>query len=247
MRPSSPVDSSQAGRQPFAKHHPPEVIDFVRSVNRSGKAYHRIDFGGGLVMEGRWDMSEHLHRYELPMELAGMTVLDVGTSSGYFAVEFARRGATVTAIDLWDESFQKMVFRAARVDVSYVQMDLFDLDESFGTFDLVFCGSVLMHTWDQFTALQRLRAVCGQKAIVATAIMSPGRLARQVLRRAPIARFVGEKGLGPGPPYWTTWALSPTALTAMAETAGFESVSYRGSFRLGLEHGVLHAYSAESS
>ena len=230
-----------------AENHPPEVVDFVRSVNRSGEAYHRIDFGGGLLMEGEWDMQRHLHRYELPTELAGMTVLDVGTSSGYFAVEFARRGAKVTAIDLWDGSFQEMVFRGAQVDVKYVQMDLFDLDESFGTFDLVFCGSVLMHTWDQFTALQRLRAVCGGKAIIATAIMSPGWLARRLLRNVPFARFVGEKGLGPGPAYWTTWALSPTALMTMAETAGFESASYRGSFWLGLEHGVLHGYTAESS
>src|SRR3954468_6438676 len=148
--------------------HAPEVVEFVRSVNQAGGAYHRIDFGGGLLMEGEHDMTRYLPHYGIAEDLSGMTVLDVGTAAGFFAVEFARRGADVTAIDLWDGSFQRMVFRAADVDVRYVQVDLFDLDETFGSFDVVFCGSVLIHTWDQFTAIRRLRAVCGGQAIIAT-------------------------------------------------------------------------------
>src|SRR5690242_4519523 len=119
--------------------HPPDVVEFVRTVNESVGAYHRIDFGEGLVLEGEHDMRRHLRSYGIPDDLTGKTALDVGTAAGFFAVELARRGAEVTAIDLWDGSFQQMVFRAANVDVRYVQADLFDLDEGFGTFDLVFC------------------------------------------------------------------------------------------------------------
>ena len=43
-----------------------------------------------------------------------MTVLDVGTAAGFFSVELARRGAEVTAIDLWDGSFQRMVVPCGR-------------------------------------------------------------------------------------------------------------------------------------
>lgn len=224
--------------------HPPDVAEFVRSVNDSGGAYHRIDFGDGLVMEGEHDMNRYLPYYGIPPDLSGMTVLDVGTAAGYFAVEFARRGADVTAIDLWDGSFQRMVFRAAGVDVRYVQMDVFDLDESFGTFDLVFCGSVLLHVWDQFTAIRRLRSVCGDQAIIATSI-TPARFGRR-----PLSAFVGGGGeQADGREYWTTWEPNPPALVEMARKAGFGHVTYRGWFWLAgtprVRHGVLHAW-AES-
>src|SRR6266508_2830594 len=218
--------------------HPPDVVEFVRSVNGSGGAYHRIDFGDGLVMEGERDLERHLPSYGLPSDLTGMTVLDVGTASGYFAVEFARRGAEVTAIDLWDGSFQEMVFRAARVDVRYVQIDLFDLDETLGAFDLVFCGSVLMHVWDQFTALRRLRSVCADRAIVSTTITPPHRL----LGNAPLVRFRGEREVDrTGGEYWFTWEPNPSALVAMVKKAGFEQVRYLGSFRAATTLGVVHA------
>lgn len=224
--------------------HPLEVVDFVRSVNQSGGAYHRIDFGDGLVLEGEHDMTRYLPHYGIDEDLSGMTALDVGTAAGFFAVELARRGAEVTAIDLWDGSFQRMVFRAAGVDVRYVQVDLFDLDESFGTFDLVFCGSVLIHTWDQFTAIRRLRAVCGRQAIIATTVI-PARF-----HRKPLAAFTGGRGEGvDGREYWTTWEPNAPALVEMAKKAGFEDVHYRGWFWLAgdppVRHGVLHAWPVE--
>ena len=221
--------------------HPPEVVEFVRSLNETGGAYHRIDFGQGLVLEGEHDIARHLPYYGIPTDLSGNTALDVGTATGYFAVELARRGADVTAIDLWDGSLQQMVFRAAGVNVRYVQMDLLDLDESFGAFDLVFCGSVLLHVWDQFTAIRRLRSVCRGQAIIATSI-TPARFTRQ-----PFSAFVGGGGVqADGSEYWTTWEPNPPALVEMAKKAGFEDVHYRGWFWLAgdppVRHGVLHAW-----
>ncbi len=221
--------------------HPPEVVEFVRSLNETGGAYHRIDFGEGLVLEGEHDIERHLPNYGIPDDLSGKTALDVGTATGYFAVELARRGADVTAIDLWDGSLQQMVFRTAGVNVRYVQKDLFDLDESFGVFDLVVCGSLLLHVWDQFTAIRRLRSVCRGQAIIATSI-TPARFTRK-----PLSAFVGGGGVqADGSEYWTTWEPNAPALVEMAKKAGFEDVHYRGWFWLAgdppVRHGVLHAW-----
>jgi SAM-dependent methyltransferase len=222
----------------------PEVVEFVRSVNAAGGAYHRIDFGEGLVLEGEHDMQKYLPYYGIPADLSGKTALDVGTAAGFFAVELARRGAEVTAIDLWDGSFQRMVFRAAGVDVRYVQVDLFDLDPGFGAFDLVFCGSVLIHVWDQFTAVRRLRSVCADQTILATSI-TPARFSRK-----PLSAFVGGGGVqADGSEYWTTWEPNAPALVEMAKKAGFADVHYRGWFWLAgdprVRHGVLHAWTQE--
>jgi tRNA (mo5U34)-methyltransferase len=69
--------------------------------------YHCIDFGDGVVTDGDYAMSEYINHFQFPFEMAGKSVLDVGRASGFFAFEFERRGANVTATEIesvldWD-------------------------------------------------------------------------------------------------------------------------------------------------
>jgi len=68
------------------------VRQLVDEYNRDGISYHKIDLGNGLTIRGEYDMARYVHHYEIPADLTGKTVLDIGTSSGYFAFECARRG-----------------------------------------------------------------------------------------------------------------------------------------------------------
>lgn len=68
--------------------------------------YHVIELGHDIVTPGAFDMRKYLHHYPIPDDMTGMRVLDVGASNGYFALEFAKRGATeVVALDLpgWED------------------------------------------------------------------------------------------------------------------------------------------------
>ena len=68
--------------------------------------YHVIELGHGIVTPGAFDMRKYLHHYPIPEDMSGMRVLDVGASNGYFALEFAKRGAAeVIALDLpgWED------------------------------------------------------------------------------------------------------------------------------------------------
>jgi tRNA (mo5U34)-methyltransferase len=225
--------------------HSQSLIDLVAEVNRSGGTYHRLDFGDGLVMDGEYAMDQYWRFYGFPERLAGLSVLDVGTASGYFAVECARRGAHVTAIDIGDGTFQRTVFEGARTTARYEQKDLFDLDATFGTFDIVLCGSLLLHVWDQVGAMRRLRAVCRGLTIVATGVMPPERGCDGF----PAAELNGVKAVGGNGEYWTTWMPNGLALERMMLAAGFARVVYKGSFRLrsapgrsnfDTPHGVVH-------
>lgn len=79
-----------------------ELRQMVDAINQKGGTYHQIDLGGGLVVKGEYDMTMYVDSYGIPADLSGRTALDIGTASGFFAFECARRGASVTAIDIWD-------------------------------------------------------------------------------------------------------------------------------------------------
>ena len=69
--------------------------------------YHTVDLGKGLITPGDFDYRAALSHFKFPQNMQGMTVLDVGSATGFFAFEFEKRGATVTSVELpsitnWD-------------------------------------------------------------------------------------------------------------------------------------------------
>lgn len=62
--------------------------------------YHTIDLGDGLVTPGLYDYRPTLNSFAFPGNMQGMTVLDVGSATGFFAFEFERRGARVISTEL---------------------------------------------------------------------------------------------------------------------------------------------------
>ena len=62
--------------------------------------YHTVDLGNGLITPGLHDYRESLPDFQFPDDMRGMTVLDVGSATGFFAFEFERRGASVISTEL---------------------------------------------------------------------------------------------------------------------------------------------------
>lgn len=62
--------------------------------------YHTIDLGNGLVTPGLYDYRDTISDFHFPEDMRGMTVLDVGSATGFFAFEFERRGARVVSTEL---------------------------------------------------------------------------------------------------------------------------------------------------
>jgi hypothetical protein len=202
-----------------------EIALIVKELNAGGGLYHRFDLGDGVVLRGHYDMTRYIHHYGLPDSLAGKTALDIGTASGFWAHQLARRGASTTAIDVWDSRVFEQVRKCVGVDVRYVQKDVYDLDPSFGTFDFVFCGSLLLHLSDQFRVIQNIRSVCTGEAIIATAIMSD-----PAVEDKPYAEFAGIPA--PDGDYWTYWMPNVKTIENMLLAAGFSQVEEISRFGL---------------
>jgi len=81
-------------------------------------------------------------------ELAGRRVLDLGCEEGHFAVEFARHGADVVAVDVRDEHLRRTGFlaEATGAPLDTVRADVRELDPAeLGEFDLVLCLGLHYH------------------------------------------------------------------------------------------------------
>ena len=216
--------------------------------------YHAIDLGDGIVTPGQYDLAPMLPHYGLPDSLAGKSVLDVGPAHGYFAFEFERRGASVATAELpnWSEHDTGPALReefasfgdrpeayhrgalgfAIQVRRSAVQRrfcNVYDLTpERVGTYDLVFCASVLLHLTDPLRALFAMRSVCRDQAIICTGIdITPG------LENEPRALFVGQAD---GQAFWL-----PTiaCLERMIVAAGFTRFERVSTFRLQSRDGLF--------
>jgi len=219
--------------------------------------YHTQELAPGLVTPGMFDLRPYVNRYGIPEDLSGKRVLDVGTFEGFWAFELERRGGDVTAIDVdriqdldWpprlrpkEDGRRGEGFELARAalgsGVERIGLSVYDAtpEQLGGTFDLVFCGSVLIHLRDPMLALERMAGLCRGRFI----------LADEYSRRLRILPVAGAEFRGETP--WSTWwRPSIRAWLSMVRTAGFEDVRRLGRYNMrfrdqrgAVPHVVIHA------
>jgi SAM-dependent methyltransferase len=76
------------------------AAEFQAACARQDWWYHSYYFDNGFAVVGDYDIGKNIHEYGFPDDMSGMTVLDVGTGGGWFALYCEQRGAQVTALDV---------------------------------------------------------------------------------------------------------------------------------------------------
>jgi 2-polyprenyl-3-methyl-5-hydroxy-6-metoxy-1,4-benzoquinol methylase len=76
-----------------------DETEFVTRCAQHDYWYHTFWFDNGFVQHGDYDIGLDIMHYGFPKDMNGMSVLDVGTGSGWFATYFEQLGANVTTVD----------------------------------------------------------------------------------------------------------------------------------------------------
>jgi len=123
----------------------------------------------------------------LPAEMTGLTLLDAGCGTGALAIEAARRGATVTAVDI-APSLLEVARERLPADVAgrirFLAGDM--LDPGLGRFDHVVAMDSLIHyrTPDIAAALARLAGRTARSIVFTVAPSTPALQAMHLVGRA---------------------------------------------------------------
>lgn len=197
--------------------------------------YHTMELGPGVTTPGWFDLRPVLDRMPWP-DVSGKRCLDVGTYDGHLAFELERRGASeVVATDLsdhaeWDWPVRlrargaeelariageqkgrgfEIAVEALGSKVTRERISVYDLTaERMGAFDVVVCGSLMLHLRDPMRALAAIRGVVGERFLSAETV-DPG-------DGPPVARLDGVSDLC----QW--WIPNRAGHQRMIEAAGFD-------------------------
>jgi tRNA (mo5U34)-methyltransferase len=165
----------------------PDASSIREAVRRVHLWYHTLDLPGGVTTPGWFDLRGVVDRMPWP-DVRGKRCLDVGTYDGFLAFELERRGAAeVVATDIGDHALwdwprrlqargpatlpgiagpdKSLGFRTAHAalgsTVRRIEISVYDLSpERLGEFDVVVCGSLMLHLRDPLSALESIRSVC---------------------------------------------------------------------------------------
>lgn len=138
--------------------------------------WHPIELPYSIVTPGRPHHYAKLAQVLklLPEDLAGLKVLDLGAWDGLYSFTCARRGAKVTAVDMWqrgrertDQGFD-LVSEVYGYPVEKCQGDVVDAPWGNREFDVVLCLGLLYHLRHPLLALDVIRKACGWKIIIET-------------------------------------------------------------------------------
>ena len=132
--------------------------------------YHSIELPDGSVIPGllpveklRWRLSQ----FEIPEDLRGKRVLDIGAWDGWFTFEMERRGASVVAIDANPGTRFLKAKALTGSKAEYRILDVIDLSpDTLGTFDIVLFFGVLYHLKHPLLALEKVCAMSTDLVLV---------------------------------------------------------------------------------
>jgi tRNA (mo5U34)-methyltransferase len=183
--------------------------------------YHSIELPDGSILPGLQPIDHlkwRLSLFNLPEDLRGKRVLDVGAWDGWFSFECERRGADVVAVDCipLDTFLESKELLGSKVE--YLTLDVNELSSKrLGKFDIVLFFGVLYHLRHPLLGLEKAVELSTDLALVESFVIPSEQ--RQI---PAVMEFYERTDLGGQVDNWC--GPSPEAVVSMCRSAGFAQV-----------------------
>ena len=177
--------------------------------------YHTFEIFPGVWTPGVYDASGTLNALDIPQDLSGKKVLEVGPADGFFTRELHKRGADVHAVDYCarDRHGFEIMEQCYGHRMNFEQINIYDLSpDRLGRFDIVLCLGVLYHLPDLFRGLWLMRQFCTESFHLESAVS-------EMVTDEPVAVYLPADSTNGD---WTNfWKPTPRCIEAMMVDLGF--------------------------
>lgn len=200
--------------------------DTLRALSQC-RFYHTMDLPELGTVTGDWDLRGRFDEYIGGVNLAGRSVLDVGTASGFLTFEAEKRGAKVTSFDA-DSPDRWQTVPPANVDTAYfhgmrngyalahrligsraqtLYGNIYDLAALAEPHDVLIVAQILVHLRDPLLALEQAARTTRDTLVIVEGVLETG-------SDAPLALYLG------GAMRW--WSLSIALYHQWLNAFGFK-------------------------
>jgi tRNA (mo5U34)-methyltransferase len=136
--------------------------------------YQRLALAEGVTTPGGRDLDVLLKPFDIPSDLGGLSVLDIGTTNGGVAFSAEQQGAErVVAVDIHDPALYGFSQIAAAIgsQVEYVRASIYELPAVLQEkFDVVFFLGVLYHLRHPLLAIDAIHELCRGRVFIETGV-----------------------------------------------------------------------------
>ena len=168
--------------------------DLARRLLEGKPWHHDFEVIPGLRTHGSYNPSAMWNELQLPEDMSGISLADVGASNGYFSFEARKRGARVVAFDFRhkdNSGFGLLQYINGMSDIEHYQENVLDLTpKKYGQFDIVLALGLLYHIADPYRALTNCAALTRDRLLVESYCIDP--LLPEEIAAQPIMRFISD-------------------------------------------------------
>jgi tRNA (mo5U34)-methyltransferase len=190
--------------------------------------HHSFEIIPGVLTNGSYDPTNIWKELQLPGDLTGLKLADVGASNGYFSFEARKLGAKVVAFDYRhkdNSGFGLAQYINGMDDIEHHQLNVLKLDaEIFGTFDIVLALGLFYHVSDPYLALANCAALSKKKLFIESFCIDES--FNRWTKLQPVMRFITDPERFPEKGHLNNdrsnfWGFTSICLQQMVEDVGF--------------------------
>jgi len=206
--------------------------------------HHDFEIIPGVRTNGAYKPADLWLELQLPVDMKGISLADVGASNGYFSFEARKRGARVVAFDFRhkdNSGFGLAQYINGLSDIEHHNINVLDIVPSkYGQFNIVLALGLLYHVADPYRALANCAALSRDRLLVESNCIDA--LLPHPLNSEPVMRFISDPERFPGQDPLNTdssnfWGFSSICLQRMLEDLGFAVEKVR----VHLDRVLIHA------